>query len=274
MTVLAHTLVTAPGAAPGRLVLVLHGILGSRSNWRTVAKKMVKARPEWGACLVDLRMHGDSQEFSPPHSVSAAAHDLIALEGELSVPVTAVLGHSFGGKVALAYAQGRAAPLESLVLVDSMPGPRPGGRGSESTLGVVAMLRELPRAWSSRKEFVDAVVGRGQSTGLGQWLAMNLERNAEGDGFALRLDLDAISTLLDDYFAIDLWPVLESPSAGCRVGIVVGGASSVFEERDLARARELADARAETMLDVIEGAGHWVHAEAPDALVASWIQSL
>jgi len=269
MSVLAHSLVTAPGASPQRFVLVLHGILGSRSNWRSLARKLVAERPEWGACLVDLRMHGDSQGFAPTHTVRAAAADLESLDAILPVKPTAVLGHSFGGKVALAYADDRP-DLQSLVTVDSMPGAQALGRGSE--VAVVTMLRELPKAWASRKDFVDAVVARGHASGLAQWLAMNVE--AEGEGYALRLDLDAIGLLLDDYFAIDLWPVLESPPDGCRVGIVVGGASTVFDEDSLARATRIAEARPETTLEVIADAGHWVHVEAPDALLAAWKRAL
>ena len=51
---LSHALVTAPGQTPDRWMLFLHGILGSGANWRTVARKIVAARPQWGAVLVDL----------------------------------------------------------------------------------------------------------------------------------------------------------------------------------------------------------------------------
>ncbi len=101
---------------------------------------------------------------------------------------------------------------------------------------------------------------------------MNVE--AEGDDYVLRLDLDAIGALLDDYFAIDLWPVLESPPESCRVAMIVGGASTVFDDDDLARAERIADAREDTRLEVIEGAGHWVHVEAPEALLAAWTRAL
>jgi pimeloyl-ACP methyl ester carboxylesterase len=134
------------------------------------------------------------------------------------------------------------------------------------------MLRELPERWSSRDDFVDAVVSRGHDRGLARWLAMNVE--AKGDEYVLRLDLDAISALLDDYFAVDLWPALESPAEGCRVAMIVGGDSPVFDEEDLARAKAIADARAETTLTVVEGAGHWVHVDAPDVLLAAWSRAL
>src|SRR5436305_214981 len=81
---LAHALVTAPsvgaGSAPARWMLFLHGILGSGANWRTFAKQIVAERPSWGAVLVDLRLHGESQQgFGPPHTIAAAARDVAEL---------------------------------------------------------------------------------------------------------------------------------------------------------------------------------------------------
>ena len=78
----------------------LHGILGSGANWRTFARRFVEAKPTWRAVLVDLRKHGASQDFPAPHTLVACADDLRALEKSIG-RFDGVLGHSFGGKVAL-----------------------------------------------------------------------------------------------------------------------------------------------------------------------------
>lgn len=260
---LAHSLVTAEGETPERWMLFLHGILGSRSNWRGVARRFVAAQPDWGAVLVDLREHGESRGLPPPHTVRSAAEDLVELETELEGTVRGVLGHSFGGKVALAYADGKGEALEELWVIDSNPGARPEARGSEGTVAVVDMLDGLPRRWSSREDFVQRIVeeeGHGQV--LGQWLAMNLERT--GDGFEMALDLDAVRALLDDYFAQDLWSVIEEPAEGLDVHLVIADRSTVFDPDDRKRARRAAQGRVQ--VHFVE-ADHWVHVEAPDALL-------
>lgn len=267
--VLNHALVRAGDAAspatPEAWMLFLHGILGSGPNLRTVARRFVQARPRWGAVLVDLRMHGGSQGFEPPHTVAAAARDLAALEARVPGPVRAVWGHSFGGKVALEYAAERGHELEHLVVVDSNPGARPGGRGSEGTLRVVDTLQELPPWFATRQAFIDALQARGFDLPISQWLAMNLER---GDhGVRLGLDVAAIRALLDDYFARDLWHVVEDPPGRCRVHVINGGRSSVYDEADRARIEARAKKDDRVTLHVIPGAGHWVHADAPDALL-------
>ena len=111
---LHHALVaSADGAAPpDRWLLVLHGILGSGSNFRSFARRVATACPTWGFVICDLRAHGLSQGARPPHTIDAAAEDLVRLEARLAAEgqmVAGVLGHSFGGKVAIAYAARRAA---------------------------------------------------------------------------------------------------------------------------------------------------------------------
>jgi esterase len=267
---LAHDLVTHPGATPTRWIFFLHGILGTGANWRSLARRVVSARPHWGAVLVDLREHGGSLGRPPPHDIAATVGDLRALAPHVPGPIGGVLGHSFGGKVALAYAghvDTDTKAMETIILVDSNPGARPKGRGSESTLDVIDALRGLPRVFPSRKEFVAAVQAAGQPPAIAQWLAMNLV--AEGDGVRFGPDLDVIDTLLDDYFRLDAWPIVESAPAP--LAIITGSKSTVFTEEDRARiAQIVASSGGRVVGHDIPDAGHWVHVDAPERTLA-WI---
>lgn len=247
-------------------MLFLHGILGSGANLRTLARRFVQARPRWGAVLVDLRKHGASQHFSPPHTVVAAAHDLDCLSSQVPGPIRGVWGHSFGGKVALQYASEHE--LDELFLIDSNPGLRLEARGSENTMAVIAMLGELQEWWPMRQAFIDEVVRRGHTLAIAQWLAMNLDRGEHGVRFGLQLG--AIRQLLDDYFTRDLWSVLEHPRS--HIVVVNGGRSNVYDERDAARLATLVSDRVE--VHVVPQAGHWVHAEAPDELLKIMVDAV
>ncbi len=263
MPPLNHTLLPAPGVPSGRTILVLHGILGSGNNLRSVAQALLTQDPAAQAVLVDLRMHGRSQGFTPPHTVRACAEDLLDLEVTLPSPPTEVIGHSFGGKVALAYLRERPA-LKRVALLDSSPFARSDRHGSEQTMAVIDMLDGLPARFETRTDFVEHVQGLGFSRIIADWLAMNLERTDAG--FRFRLDLRAIRDLIDDYFAHDLWPVLASTSA--RVDLVIGGRSEVWREPDIALARTLAAADpTRVRMHVLPEAGHWVHVEDPQGLV-------
>jgi pimeloyl-ACP methyl ester carboxylesterase len=265
---LHHERVRASSGRPERAFLFLHGILGSGGNLRSLARRLVDAAPLWEAVLIDLRGHGRSPVGAPPHTLEACADDVAALATQLELPIEGVLGHSFGGKVAMALAARTPSRLTYACIVDSMPGARPGGRGSESTLAVIDTLAALPRTFSSRDAFVDRLVARGQPRTTAMWLAMSLRKTESG--LVLSYDLDAIRALLDDYFARDLWPVLER-AAGTppRVQLVLGDRSPVFAEEDRVRVAELArDGR--IALEVLP-AGHWVHVDDPEGLARALV---
>lgn len=265
---LAHEVLSAKGAQPTRAMLFLHGILGRGNNWRSHARRFVEARPDWAAVLVDLRLHGDSLQPRPPHTLAACAADLRALPLEL--PVRGVIGHSFGGKVALAFAEGLdlrerargATALDELWVIDSTPSARPDRRGSEDVLRVIATLREVPREHAERSDFVAAICERGFSEMLARWLATSLVRTASG--WRYPVDLDAIEDLLEDYFARDLWG--EVPGAAADVFFVIGGRSEVFDAADRATVRDLAARHEGVHLEVFEQSGHWLHVEEPERL--------
>lgn len=263
---LAHDVVIAAGAEPERSFVLLHGILGSRPNLRTIARRFVEERPAWAAILVDLRRHGDSLEVAGPDTLAQAALDVAELARTLERPARAVLGHSFGGKVALQWlaAEGDAGALEHTFVVDSNPGPRPDARGSEGTLRVVDAVGSLPYPFATRAEFITAMTERHGRT-IAQWLAMNL-RQAE-DGWRFGPPIESIRALLASYFAVDLWPVIESPPDGARVHVVIGDRSSVLDTADRERAAAIAARLPDRVTVDVLPTDHWVHAEDPDGLL-------
>lgn len=261
----SHDVLRAPGASPERHLLFLHGILGRGVNWRGFARRFVKEHPSWGAVLVDLRAHGDSLALPPPDDLGSAAADLERLRDHLDRPVRAVLGHSFGGKVALELVHRGAGEVRTLFVVDSLPGARPSRRGSEGTERVVDMLDALPPLLPSRDAFVDHVTSLGFSEPLALWLAQSLAREDEGVRF--ELDIGRIRALLDDYFAEDLWSVIDPPPAGLSAHLVIAGRSTVYDADDRARARELERRHpGQVFAHVLPEADHWVHVDDPEGL--------
>jgi esterase len=253
------------GANPGRTIVFLHGILGRGTNLRSIAKRFVDAHPTWTAWLVDLRGHGRSPKGSPGPSLESAARDVIELAARSSLPVTAIAGHSFGGKVALEAARISAAgSLQHVVVIDSPPGAREPLRGNDSALSVIDTIELLPRNLASRTSFVDALIAAGKPRLLAEWLAQSVEQTRQGVRFAL--DLDEIRNLLLDYFARDLWMVVESPPAGVCVHLVIGDRSDSYSPADRERAFRLAAANERVTVHVLP-AGHWVHVDDPDGLL-------
>lgn len=257
-------LATLPPDGPVRgTFLFLHGILGSGTNWRGFAKRLLARMPGVEGWLVDLRNHGRSLDFAAPHTLAACAADLRALVEERGAKLTHVLGHSFGGKVALAYAD-RHADLEQLFVIDSTPSARPDSRGSESTRHIVELLRNLPNEFANRGDFTAWLEAQGVSRPVAMWLAMNVRPIPNTTRFVFRVDIAGIRQMLDDYFMQDLWSALERPHPTMAAHLIAGGKSSVVDAADREHAKRCPD----TTLDVIEKADHWVHVDAPDELTS------
>lgn len=257
--ILNHELQVAPGAAPERWLFVLHGVFGTGRNWATLIRRVIRDRPEWGAVLVDLREHGGSTGFEPPHTLAAAATDLHHLVEDLGIHSDAVLGHSFGGKVALEYARQAPGGLDQVWVIDSTPDSMPPGGSAAAMLRVV---RRHPGPFASRDELVRALVGEGVETGIAQWMATNLESIA-GE-FSWRLDFDAIDDLLQDFFRTDLWDIVEAP-AGPRLHFVKAESGSVITEQATARIEAAGQANGRVSLHRVTG-GHWLNVDNPDAV--------
>ncbi len=271
---LAYEHVPGPSEAERR-ALFLPGILGRGSNLRTLARRFVEARPGWDAWLIDLRGHGASPKGTPAPSIAAAAADIKELCA-WSLPVAAIIGHSFGGKVALellrqgwnpilAKDRRTLVPLSHVMTIDSNPGPGTPDLTADSAPAVLQLLQQLPATFPSRGAFVDAVMAHGKSRSLAQWLAMSTEPTPDG-GIRFALDLAEMHGLLLSYFASDLWPAVESPPDGVHVHLVIGERSTSYSAADRAKVRALAAQGARVTADFLP-TGHWVHTEDPEGLL-------
>lgn len=260
-TLLSHEEIRSPEAAT-QVLYVLHGIYGAGRNWSSVIRRFVRSHTEWNARLLDLRQHGLSQGFAPPHTLEAAAHDIEALAGSLGETPAAVLGHSFGGKVALMYARHHGAELGQVWVIDSTPEARaPGG----SAWHMLEVIRNTPREFESREQLIAQLVQAGVEQPTAQWMATNVE-NRDG-AYVWRFDFDAIEALLRDFFTQDLWDVLESPPANMKIHLVKARQSSVLSPEAIQRIEEIGKRTGRVFLHHVAG-GHWVNAENPDALLS------
>lgn len=265
------------------LAFVLHGVLGSGHNLRSVAKRLRDARPEYRFVLIDLRYHGQSLGAPPPHDLEACADDLIDLANHLAQGPRVVIGHSMGGKVALAYARRqevddvipprRAATvttrkaLQQIWTLDSDPGAQDPEEGHQVLTVIRALLRH-PGPFPNRHTAHRAITGEGLSTGLANWLGTNLERKP--DGFHWRFEMDHISALVRDYFSLDYWTYVQEVASGARSGrvryeLLLAEQSDRWSGSMRARAEEL-DGAQRINVHRLPDSGHWVHVDNPDGL--------
>jgi pimeloyl-ACP methyl ester carboxylesterase len=249
-----------------RVLVMLHGIYGWGRNWQTIARAVIAARPEYACWLVDLPHHGDSGAGTHGATVRGLAADLddwLAAEG---IRPDVILGHSFGGKVALASAAHRPGQALQIWVIDSTPDTR---EPSGSAWDMLRVIGSLPPRFTSREEASDALVAAGYAPGVGRWMSTNLVR--DGDAFAWRLDFGVMEELMRDFFTADLWPVVERTDPSHELHFLKASESSVVSPEVVARVEALASAR--VTLHQRDG-GHWIHAESPEVVAALLVEHL
>ena len=244
------------GAAQPPTAVLVHGILGSARNWLGFSRRLRHLLPGWRLVLVDLRNHGESHGAPAPHTVDACAGDLVAL----GLRVTAIVGHSYGGKVAAAFAARRPPALRVACVLDTPPSVGRQVGASGEVAAVMGALERIPVPAPSRRAVSDALFAAGLGPAIGAWMTTNLRRLVGGGGYVWRFDLEAVAEMLDDYHRWPLWPLLDD--AEVPVHVVRAGRGGRWTEADVARL----EAHRGVTCHVMPQAGHWLHADDPVGL--------
>lgn len=256
---LATSVIGDPDAP--RSLLFLPGIFGRGRNWAPVARRVVAAHPSWRGRLVDLRHHGASPRPAPPHTLDACARDVIELLHAEGAPVV-IIGHSFGGKVALQVAAIEPSCIAQVWVIDSTPAARAPGGSAWRMLDVVA---SLPTDFSSRHEALAGITAGGFAAPVAAWMSTNL---AFADGrYRWTLDFRVMRALMDDFFRGDLWDLVEAPPPGLEIHVVKATQSSVLDGEAVERLAAAEATQHGVHLHHLEG-GHWLNTDNPDGLLA------
>lgn len=226
-----------------RPLVIAHGLFGSGRNWTGIARRLSAERP---VIVPDLRNHGESPWFDS-HSYDDLAADLAPLADG-----TDLLGHSMGGKAAMALALLEPRTIHRLIVADIAPVAYD---HSQSHL-IDAMRRLDPTAVANRGEADAALAAEIEEPGVRAFLLQSLDLKER----RWRLNLDVLDREMERITGWeDLPGVFEGPT------LFLTGSESSYVRPD-ARAkikRHFPQAR----FAKIPGAGHWLHAEKPAEFV-------
>ena len=242
----------------GPPVVILHGLFGSGSNWRTVARDLAGSHR---VLCVDLRNHGASPWADSMDYLEMADDVLRLIEREqLSRP--AVIGHSMGGKVAMALALMYPQQIGHLTVVDIAPVPY----ADRLSVFAEAMRAIDTLHAATRDEVRERLTGLVPDAGVVPFLMQNLvARNAHLDW---RLNLGAILPAIP---ALCGFPTALRSLRFMRPVQVIAGARSDYVTHPDGQAFRPMFPKAR--VEVID-AGHWVHADRPGEFVAAVRQAL
>ncbi|PWG62201.1 alpha/beta fold hydrolase [Spiribacter halobius] len=249
MTQTVELACTETGSGPP--LVFLHGLYGSGNNWRSQARALAD---RYRVLLPDLRNHGRSPHVADM-DYRAMAADVDALLAREGVERAAVVGHSMGGKTAMALALTRPQRLAALVVVDIAPVAYHHDHGE-----IISALHRVDLNALTRREDADTALARDIPEPLvRQFLLTNLQRQAGGWSWRIPLDL-----LAGQIPVIEGWPALDGRWEG-PAAFIHGGASDYVDSDGAAAIHRYFPAAA---LQAMPGIGHWVHAEAPEDFMA------
>ncbi|ADO74889.1 alpha/beta fold hydrolase [Stigmatella aurantiaca] len=243
--------------------VLLHGFLGSGRNLRSLAVAWSEAEPQRRFLLPDLTGHGASPALPPGADLDTLARDV--RETAHAKGFTGSLewvGHSLGGRVSLAASLLFPAEVAHVTLLDITPSPVPVNL-SESGM-VLNILLQAPDTAPSRKEMRADLMGHGLSVGLADWLVMNLVSLPDG-GVRWRFERQGLAALHERVNGTDLWAAVERP--GAKVRCIRGGRARYVTDADVARME-----KAGCPVATLPEAGHFVHVDAPQALL-QWLRT-
>ena len=235
----------------GPPALVLHGLFGSGTNWRTIARRL-GSRLE--CHLVDQRNHGRS-----PHArgmaYPALAADVLTYLDANRLDRAGLIGHSMGGKTAMTLALTAPERVRWLIVADIAPALSPSDHRP-----ILQALRALGLDTLDSRVAADAALARSVADpGLRQFLLQNL---VHGDGgLRWRIDLEAIAEALPDLTGFP--PTAPGAAYPGPTLFLRGERSDYLTVHHEPRIGALFP---RASIDTIAGAGHWLHAEQPAAV--------
>ena len=237
------------GAGKTPLVL-LHGLLGSGRNWQTAGAGLAEAADGRNVWALDLRNHGKSP-WSDEMTYDAMVDDVLAWLDARGLGAVDLMGHSMGGKVAMALACRRPERVRRLVVVDIAPK----NYLSHGHRAEFAAMNELRLAeLATRGEAELKMEGRVPDWAMRKFLTTNLERGEDG-AWRWTVNLPVLTAALTE---VESNPLAGGERFAGPVLVVRGGKSRYVADEDVAKIAEYFPA---ARVETISAAGHNPHME-------------
>ncbi|WP_207099797.1 alpha/beta fold hydrolase [Paracoccus shandongensis] len=238
------------GDGGGLPVLLVHGLFGQGRNLGALARRLAEGRR---VVTVDMRNHGDSFH-DPDHGYPALAGDLADAIADLGGQADLV-GHSMGGKAAMALALTRPGMVRKLAVLDIAPVAY-----GHSQTALIDAMEGLDLSAIDRRSVADAALAeRIEDAGVRAFLLQSLDLKAQPK--AWRLNLAALRDQMDRLVG---WPA-DLPRASFDGPVLeVAGERSDYVTAEGQQA--LRDHFPQARIVRVKGAGHWLHADAPEAV--------
>ena len=241
----------------GDNILLIHGLFGRLENLNMVAKMLAA---HFCVTSIDVRNHGNSFHNSVM-DYATMAQDVCQLLDHLSIKSTIVLGHSMGGKIAMELALTAPKYVERLIVADIAP-----VKYSPHHTDIIAGLKAVDFSQvKHRRDVKEQLKPYVTEKAVCEFLLSNLYN--ENGQFRFRFNVEHIdknyNNILNCYQGSQYFKG--------KVLFIKGSDSDYIlpeHREDILRLFPKSQAK------IIQGAGHWLHAEKTIAFNRTVLQFL
>lgn len=249
------------GPENGRKWIFVHGLMGYGQNWR----KVIQGLEETERCFTfDQRGHGKSFKPTSGYGPEDYADDLKKIVDEIGWDNFILVGHSMGGRNVLNFASRYPEYVAKLVIEDIGPDKKENAHVYYENL-----LRMVPTPFATRadakkyffEEFVNTAKTREPATVMANYFYANMTEQPDGT-VGWRFSREGIIESVTTAHFNDRWDEIKMLAMPT---LVVRGERS----KDLPKETFDKMISANPLIEGVEipGAGHWVHADQPEAFI-------
>ena len=245
----------------GKTIVVIHGLFGSSDNWMTIGRKLSATNHVF---MVDQRNHGRSPHCNT-HSYETMKEDLARFFKEHQIDKASLIGHSMGGKVAMAFAADYPELVEKMVVVDIAPKNYLLAGENKQHRHIIKTLKNLSNNfdnYKSRGEIINFLSEQLNDPDIVMFLLKNIYHSKDNSQFACRLNLEVLDKSLEcivgdvnEYWFNSRLPVVNYP-----VLFIKGEKSPYITNSDIPSIYKIYP---KAQITTIPNAGHWLHSEQP-----------
>jgi esterase len=231
----------------------LHPLFGNNRNLSPIIQGKNGLLEAHKPCIqLDLRNHGKS-EYSDSMSYDEVCADVLELMNVLNIPKFHLLGHSFGGKVAMHLAIHCPDRVLDTVIVDIAPVNYVVDPDWEIPQMISAM-RSIDLTKIQDRRQVDDALKRYIPDARRRTFFLSILEQKENGGWDWRVNLDGIEKNLS---TVGSFPETLLTSEK-EILFIRGGQSNRLNEKYQIETKKMFP---NAIIQTIEGAGHWVYAD-------------
>ncbi len=236
----------------GSPLLILHGLFGSNSNWGSIAKQLSDTHQVF---TLDLRNHGNSSHTATMN-YEEMAKDILDLIDQQRLEKVTLLGHSMGGKTAMMVALNQPSRIERLIVIDIAPVTY-----QHDYSQLLNAMKNIDFDQIQQRDDADwQLQNQIPDIGLRHFLLKNLTRKSQG--FQWQINLSGIEQAMP---ALMGFPEISTGTTYSGKTLFIGGANSDYIVRQYYP--QIFRLFPRNNIVMLKNAGHWVHAEQPEALL-------